>query len=77
MINTQRGAGRVPARLHARPFVGFFKGQFLTGLSTFGTAPHKMAPKPSPNPKTVPWDNPTKGLLWCWRILLSRELGTF
>ena len=28
---------------------------------------HEMAPKPSPNPKTVlevPWDTPTKGLLW-------------
>ena len=28
------------------------------------TVPRKMAPKPSPNPKTVPWDTPTKGLLW-------------
>ena len=23
-----------------------------------------MGLKPFPNPKTVPWDNPTKGLLW-------------
>ena len=28
------------------------------------TVSHKMAPKPFPNPKTVPWDTPTYGLLW-------------
>jgi hypothetical protein len=32
------------------------------------TVPRKMAPKPSPNLRTVPWDTPTKDLLWLSRL---------
>ena len=46
------------------PLKGCLKSEFFTGLSTFGDCSPQNGSKPSPNPKTVPWDTPTQGLLW-------------
>ena len=52
-------------QVHARPSVGVFQKSILDKFVNFWRHfPTKWLQKPSPNPKTVPWDTPTKGLLW-------------
>ena len=46
---------------HAKSFVGVFKNQFPSGLSTFD---NNFPQNGSKNGAERGWDNPTKGLLW-------------